>query len=228
MLKILKVAMTFIILLIVAYIVLMSPLRDFITVENIISFVDGFGMWGPLIFMLIYIIGLLVFVPATLFSIAGGFIFGLWEGVLYVVIAATIAASLGFLIARKFSSNWNFAKSNKLTTMIVSTCEGHCEERGLQTFIILRLLYLPYMALSYAAGIVKTAKLRDFILATFLTNILGSFSFAYFGSQLDAGFKALILPVVLIILTLLVPMIVKKFYKKGIANISDNEKRIKE
>ncbi len=75
------------------------------------------------------------------------------------------------------------------------------------------------MGLSYAAGLVRTAKLKDFALATFLTNIIGSFSFVYFGSQLDAGWKALILPIGLILLTLLIPKIVKKYQKKDLQKI---------
>ncbi len=228
MFKILKTVIALIVLLIVFYIAFMSPLQNLITLENITSIVNEFGIWGPLIFMLMYIVGLLVFVPASLFTIAGGFLFGLWWGVFYVVIAATISAGLGFIISRKFSSKWNFTTSNKLTTRIVSTCEEQCKKNGLQTFVILRLLYLPYMALSYACGVVKTAKLGDFLLATFLTNIVGSFSFAYFGSQLNAGWKALILPVMLIILTFFVPMIVKKFQKKKLTYMSDDKMEIKE
>ena len=199
------------------YFVSMSPIKDLFTVDNIVSSVDGFGMYGPLLFMLVYIVGLLVFVPASLFTIAGGLLFGVAWGTFYVVFAATIAAGIGFLISRKFSSKLDFLVNNQFTKKIVSKCETQCEEHGLQTFIILRLLYVPYMAFSYAAGIIKTAKFKDFVLATFLTNIVGSFSFAYFGSQLNGGWRALILPLTLIMLTLLIPKIVKKFQKdKGI------------
>lgn len=222
--KLIKSAMVVLCLGVLAYLLFLSPIREQLTIENVTQFVESFGMLGPLVFILIYIVALLIFLPATLFTIAGGFLFGLWWGVFYVVIAATIAAVLGFLIARKFSSQWNFAESNALIQKIVSKCEGQCEENGLQTFIILRLLYLPYMALSYAAGLVKTAKLRDFALATFLTNIVGSFSFAYFGSQLDSGWKGLLLPVSLIVLTLLVPKVVTYFQKKsGNALVQETE-----
>ena len=213
--KILNVFLILVILAVLGYLFFFSPIREIVTLDSITSFVESFGMLGPIVFILIYIIGLLLLIPATLFTIAGGFLFGLFFGVVYVVIAATIAAVLGFLISRKFSSKWNFVTSNVLTQRIVSKCEGHCEDNGLQTFIILRLLYIPYMPLSYAAGLVKTAKLQDFTLATFLTNIVGSFSFAYFGSQLDAGLKGMIIPIVLIILTLCVPKIVKKFDKNN-------------
>ena len=211
--KIFQGVIGIIIVTVVIYFISMSPIKDTITIDNIISFVDSFGAFGPFLFMVIYIVGLLLFVPASLFTITGGFLFGALWGTFYIVFAATIAAGLGFLISRKFSYKWTFASSNEFTKKIVSKCEGQCEENGLQTFIILRLLFVPYMAMSYAAGIVKTAKLRDFALATFLTNIAGSFSFAYFGSQLMAGWKALILPILLIVLTLLIPFIVRRLQK---------------
>lgn len=65
------------------------------------------------------------------------------------------------------------------------------------------------MPLSYAAGLVRTAKLRDFALATFLTNIIGGFVFVYFGDQLGSGLKNLLLPASLIIISLLIPRIIR-------------------
>jgi len=154
----------------------------------------------------------LCLLPAVLFTVLAGVLFGILWGTVYVVIAATIAAIIGFQIARKFKIT---SKSrNKIIRKLVDQCDNHCRNNGLQAFIILRLLYLPYMPLSYAAGLVKSARLRDFTVATFLTNIIGSFTFVYFGSNLDKGLKGLLLPGILIALTLLIPRIVKKFKKE--------------
>jgi uncharacterized membrane protein YdjX (TVP38/TMEM64 family) len=201
------------------YLLTTNSLNEVFKFENIANLVDSSGMYGPLIFVVIYIVGLLMFVPASLFTIAGGLLFGALWGTFYVVFAATIAAGIGFLIARKFSHKFDFARSNYFTKKLVLKCEGQCEEKGLQTFIILRLLFVPYMALSFAAGIVRTAKFNDFLLATFLTNIVGSFSFAYFGSQLNAGWRALIVPAILIALTLFIPKIVKRYQKEKVGDL---------
>ncbi len=212
--KAIKYIILSLLLLTLAYIYFFTSLRSYITIESIQSFVNQFGMAAPFIFMIIYIIALLLLLPASLFSIAGGVLFGVIWGTIYVVIAATVAATIAFLFARKLKGKKRKEFSNKFIKTIVEKCENHCEINGFKTFFILRLLYLPYMPLSYAAGLVHSAKLKDFVSATFLTNIVGSFTFVYFGSQIQNGLTALIIPTVLIILTLLIPKIVKKIRKE--------------
>lgn len=72
-----------------------------LTKEAIKIAVESYGALAPVAFIIFYIIAVLLLVPATLFSIAGGFIFGKVYGTIYVVIAATIAAIMGFLLARR-------------------------------------------------------------------------------------------------------------------------------
>jgi uncharacterized membrane protein YdjX (TVP38/TMEM64 family) len=212
--KYVKITLITLILTTLAYLYFFTPVKSYITQQAIANFVNGFGVLAPLAFIVIYVVALLFFLPATLFTVFGGVIFGLLWGTVYVVIAATLAACLGFMITRKFSGVSRGKHKNKLVKTLVDKCHHHCEKNGLQAFIIMRLLFLPYMPLSYAAGLVKSARLRDFALATFLTNIIGSFTFVFLGSQLQNGLKALILPVVLIVGTLLIPKVVKKFRKE--------------
>ena len=211
-----KVGLGLLVGLIVLYILMFTDLKNFVSVENVESFLAPYGMLGPLVFCLIYIALILVFFPAAALTVLAGILFGALWGTVYVVIAATIAAGLAFLISRYFSSNLDFIRKHRYVEGLVKRVEKQLGEKGLQTFIILRLLYLPYMALSYASGLVRSAKLWEFSVATFLTNIVGSFTFAYFGSSIRSGPRALILPVILIGLTLLVPKIVKKLQRKKI------------
>jgi len=188
-----------------------TPLGEFLTKDGITTFVSSFGMFAPVMFILLYVILVLFLFPATIFSVVGGVLFGTLWGVVYVVIAATIAAGIGFFLARKYHSKNTEMFRNKVVKSLVKKCEYHCENHGFKAFFILRLLYLPYMPLSYAAGFVTTAKYLEFMIATFLTNIIGSFSFVYLGGSFGSGYAALLLPVVLIGLTLLVPRVARMF-----------------
>ncbi len=190
-----------------------TPLGDVLSVDSITMFVSSFGMFAPVVFMVLYIVLLLFLFPATILSVIGGVLFGTFWGVVYVVIAATIAASVGFLLARMFRGNDESRFNNAVVQKLVGKCEEECEKHGFRAFFILRLLYLPYMPLSYAGGLVKSARFRDFLIATFLTNIVGSFSFVYLGGSLSNGFGALLIPLVLIVLTLLIPKVVKYVQK---------------
>lgn len=199
-----------------------TPVGDFLTKEGITTFVESFGAFAPAVFILLYIVFVLFLFPATIFSIAGGLLFGTFWGVVYVVVAATISAGIGFFLARKFHSKKPEMFSNKVVKLLVHKCEHHCELHGFKAFFILRLLYLPYMPLSYAAGFVRSAKFTEFLIATFVTNIIGSFSFVYLGGSLGNGYGALMLPVGLIVLTLLVPRVVKLFQTKKEVTLEEN------
>jgi uncharacterized membrane protein YdjX (TVP38/TMEM64 family) len=183
--------------------------------DTITTLVEQSGIWAPFLFALIYITALLLLLPASAFSILGGVLFGTIGGMLIVVISATIAATIGFLFSR-YSTKGVLVKTSKYKTLasLQKKIKEQAKDHGLQSIIILRLLYLPYMPLSYAAGLVKEAKLRDFILGTFLTNIVGSFTFVFLGDSLGKGWTALIIPATLVLLSLLIPKLVKKLQKK--------------
>jgi len=186
---------------------------SWLNVENVRSFIDQFGALAPLAFITLYVIAGLFFLPLTIFSIAGGVLFGALWGTIIVLTSATLVGAFAFLIARQFSHLIPQAKAG-IIFKLQDTVEKRLEKSTFQSIMILRLLYMPYIALSYAAGLVKTAQFWPFVGATFLTNIIGSFVFVYLGDQIDKGLAALAIPVVLIGLTLLIPKITKWFLKK--------------
>ena len=185
-------------------------ISEFTDVEALRNTLETFGWLAALVFSVIYIIAGILLLPLSVFSIAAGTLFGLFWGLIIVLISATISAALSFIIARQFTSFVPRFKKGFIQKL-QNTVEKYLEKNTFQAIFILRLLYLPYIGLSFAAGLVRKCKFWPFVLATFLTNIIGSFVFVYFGDQLGRGLKALIIPVILIGLSLLIPYIVKKF-----------------
>ena len=212
--KIIKIGFVLIIIALLTYLYSFTSFSALFDQEVVGNFVKQFGIFAPLTFMVIYIGTSLLFIPGTPFAILGGVLFGTFLGTVYVVLASCTAAIIAFLIAKKIAQNRTKPIKNKLISALTKRCEYHCEEHGFRTFLILRLLYLPFIPLSYAAGFVKKAKLKDFVLATFFANIITSFSLVYFGSNLGKGWQALLIPLVLIVLTLLIPRIVKRLQKR--------------
>lgn len=199
---------------IVLFVVLFPKLKAIGSIDTIRGIIEPFGVLAPLAFGVLYVLAVLLFVPATAFTIAAGVLFGTWLGLGIVLIAAIISAGLAFIIGRKFSGNIPKAEAG-LIRKLQDRIEKEMHEKTFEAILILRLLFFPYIALSYAAGLVKTAKFGPFLLATFLANIVGSFVFVYLGDSLGRGPKALILPAVLIVLTLLIPQVVKKVTGKS-------------
>lgn len=181
-----------------------NPL-EYISTDKISSFISSFGVFGPLVFGLLYIIISLFGISAAALTILAGVLFSLPVAMSVVVISATIVATLGFLISRYFSKYL----SNK-ESKLVKKVEEKCEKNGFLAIAILRLLFLPYMPLSYAAGLVKKLKLKDFVLATFLTNIFGSFFFIFLGYSLTKSLPYVIVAILLLIGFFQIPKLLKK------------------
>jgi uncharacterized membrane protein YdjX (TVP38/TMEM64 family) len=209
-----KALVLVLIIVALALVYFLTPLPSLLTEETIRGFIEPFGMFAPVVFGVIYFVAVLFFLPASVFSILAGLIFGKLWGTVIVVIAATLAAAAAFGIARYFgkATAQKLCGKGKLGKWITKI-DDYVKEHGFQSFFIIRCLFLPYMPVSYAAGVVPAAKLRDFILGTFVTNIIFSFMFVYLGDNLLKGPKALILPLVLVVLALQVPKVLKRFKK---------------
>jgi uncharacterized membrane protein YdjX (TVP38/TMEM64 family) len=82
-------------LLVLARRVPLSPLIA--TIEGVVR---GLGIWGPLVFGLVYVAAVVALVPASVLTLAAGALFGLVVGTVTVSLAATTGAALSFLIAR--------------------------------------------------------------------------------------------------------------------------------
>ena len=68
--------------------------------QNVLS-----GSWyGPLLYILVYLLRPLILFPASLLTLLGGSVFGLWPGFLYVLIAGTTSSVIPYAIGRWFSS----------------------------------------------------------------------------------------------------------------------------
>jgi len=184
-----------------------TPIASYLQPTYIQDFIGQLGYFGPLVYGLLYVVLTVVFFPASLLTVSGGIIFGTLMGMIYTIIAATIAATVAFYIARYFGKEF----AEKLIKGRMEKVDKKLEKGGFQAVAVLRLLYIPYIPLSYAAGLSKV-KTRDFVLATFLTNIPGSFAFSYLGGSLGDP-RSIILAIVLVVLVLMVPKVVKKFQK---------------
>lgn len=186
---------------------------DFLSLENLENFIDSLGSSAIFVFFILYVVVTLFGFSAAVFTILAGTLFGVKEGLIIVVLAATVAATIAFSISRYFSKYLDEGKiKNKTMKNLIEKIEVQAKKNGFVAICILRLSFLPYIPLSYASGLVKNLKARDFILATFLTNIFGSFVFIFLGASLMESIPLFLLAIVLVLLFLQVPKLVKKYF----------------
>ncbi|RJP75050.1 MAG: TVP38/TMEM64 family protein [Candidatus Abyssobacteria bacterium SURF_17] len=118
------------------------------------DWIQSLGPWGPAVFILLYAGAVVAALPGSALTVAAGALFGSVLGVVVVSIAATIGASLCFLISRYFARNavahWlstkeKFRKLDQLTG-----------EHGAIIVALTRLVPLfPFNLLNYGFGLTR-------------------------------------------------------------------------
>ena len=163
-----------------------------------------FGIYAPLILILVqFILAIISIFPSTLFSIAGGYLFGLFYGTLYSIIGALLGSLVVFLVAKKFGRN--FAEK------LVDKRELHhfdlfFKKKGKLVFIFADYMSIfPRDTISLCAGLTKINKL-DFMIISLIGFIPRMIILNYFGSQLSKNiydFKIIIILAILVISVML-------------------------
>jgi uncharacterized membrane protein YdjX (TVP38/TMEM64 family) len=169
-------AMFFIAFIIAAILLIrFTPVKNYLTADALGSFLEAAGLWAPVLYMMIYAVGVCLFLPGTLLTGLGAAIFGAYWGFLYVWIGAMMGASAAFFIGRTLGRD--FAASligNKLKKY-----DDAIERNGFATVLYLRLVYFPFTPMNFGMGLTKV-RFWDYVAGTGLGIIVGTFIFTFF------------------------------------------------
>ena len=66
----------------------------------LLTWIEGLGLYGPLLFMLVMALIVVLLLPGVMFTTGAGFAFGVIEGSIVVVLGTTLGATGAFLLAR--------------------------------------------------------------------------------------------------------------------------------
>ena len=169
-------ALVFVVLILAAvYIFRFTPAKEFFTQKALSHFLESAGMWAPILFILVYAVGICLFVPGVLLTALGAAIFGPYWGFLYVWIGAMIGASAAFLIGRTLGRE--FATS--LIGGRLKKYDDAIERNGFATVLYLRLIYFPFTVMDFGMGITKV-RFWDYFAGTGLGILVGTFIFTFF------------------------------------------------
>jgi len=152
-----------------------TGVREFLTVEKLGTLLATAGIWGPLVFILIYAVGVCLFIPGTLLTALGAAIFGPYWGFVYVWVAAMLGAAGAFLIGRYLGREFAAA----LIGDRLKKYDEAVERNGFATVLYLRLVYFPFTPMNFGMGLTK-ARFRDYFAGTALGIIVGTFIFTFF------------------------------------------------
>jgi uncharacterized membrane protein YdjX (TVP38/TMEM64 family) len=145
---------------------------------NLVANVQGVGPAAPAAFILIYAFAVVALIPASLLTIAGGAVFGLFRGVIYSLIGATLGSTGAFLIGR-YAARRLVARRLAAMPRFVAI-ERAVSARGRRIVLLLRLSpVVPFNFLNYALGL-TTISVWDFMFAS-LGTVPGAFVYTYAG-----------------------------------------------
>jgi uncharacterized membrane protein YdjX (TVP38/TMEM64 family) len=148
--------------------------------RSFLRWVGGLGPLGPLIFIGLYIVAPVLFIPGAILSIGAGTVFGLLAGCIYVSIGATLGATCAFLVGRYLARGWVAAKLEGNPKF--KAIDRAVAREGWKIVGLARLSPLfPFNLLNYAFGLTEIA-LRDYFFATWAGMIPGIVMYVYIGT----------------------------------------------
>jgi len=169
-------ALVFVVFILAAiYVIRFTPVKGLLTREALGHLVESAGIWAPLFFVLVYAVGVCLFVPGSLLTALGAAIFGAYWGFLYVWVGAMVGASASFWIGRTLGRE--FAAS--MIGDRLRKYDDAIERNGFATVLYLRLVYFPFTLMNFGVGLTKV-RFWDYFAGTGLGITVGTFIFTFF------------------------------------------------
>lgn len=199
----------------------LTPARNYLTLEKAREVIATFRSlsYGPILFVGLYALGCVFAVPASIFIIAAGIIWGALFGGLYALAGGVLGAFCSFAVG-KFIGAGLLPKLGKHGRRL----ERQLEKAGFRSMLILRLVPIfPFAVLNYAAGVAGMGA-ADYVFATALGTAPSHFIVAYSADAIANGqltsqgaFLRILVVGVLLAALVLVPLAFRKKVEEDMA-----------
>ncbi|MBI4995550.1 MAG: VTT domain-containing protein [Rhodocyclales bacterium] len=152
-------------------------LRDRFDAAALQAWVEGAGLAGPLVFMVLYALATVLFLPGSVLTLAGGALFGPVWGTLWNLTGATLGAVLAFLIARYLGADWVTRRAGPRLARLNDGVAGE----GWRFVAFVRLVpAFPFNVLNYALGLTRIP-FPAYVLATWVFMLPGALAYTWLG-----------------------------------------------
>jgi pyruvate/2-oxoglutarate dehydrogenase complex dihydrolipoamide dehydrogenase (E3) component/uncharacterized membrane protein YdjX (TVP38/TMEM64 family) len=153
--------------------------------KEALDWIGKLGPWGPVIFVCLYAVATVLFVPGSVLTLGAGAVFGVVLGSVCVSISATLGATAAFLVGRylaRAAIARKIEKNEKFTTI-----DRAVAEEGWKIVLLTRLSpVFPFTLLNYAFGLTRV-KLSHCVLASWIGMMPGTVMYVYLGSLVNVG-----------------------------------------
>ncbi len=145
-----------------------------------LAWISDLGPWGPVFFIVLYILATVLFLPGLIPTMAAGLLFGVLQGTLLVSISSISGATLAFLIGRYLARDWVAGKiqgNSKFEAIDVAVAQEGWKIVGLTRLSPV----FPFNLLNYTFGLTQVS-LKDYFLASWIGMLPGTLMYVYIGS----------------------------------------------
>ncbi len=165
----------------------------------LISDVQGLQLWisslgaiGYLVFIGLFVIACILLLPGSAFTIVAGIAFGPIKGGLLALFAATLGATVAFILARFLLRGMIVSKLGN--NPIFKKIDDGVAQNGTSFLILTRLVpVFPFNLQNYAYGLTGLS-LSSYVLVSLITMAPGAFIFAYMAGDIAVnGVSAMLL-----------------------------------
>lgn len=135
------------------------------------------GRLAPVMFVGVFALATLLFVPGAIFGLTGGVLFGPLWGTAWNLAGGTLGATAAFLFARFIAGDWVAARAQgRLKTVLAGV-----ETEGWRFVALTRLVpIVPFNVLNYALGLTRIP-LSQYVLTTLICMVPGTAAYAWLG-----------------------------------------------
>lgn len=179
--KLQRVVFTVFLVLIIISLFIYQIFSDDFSLDQIRQYLNGFGIWAPLVFLVLYTFGT-IFIPSTPFMAIAGILFGFKYGLIYTLIGGFLSSIIVFTFSRKLGKE---KVENILEHKYLKPLEKYNKRLGsggAWDLVILRIApIMPFNILNILMG-VSRIKTGDYIIGTMLGLIPSNILTVYFGN----------------------------------------------
>lgn len=132
---------------------------------------------GALFFILLYVVGPLLFFPATLLSLLGGFLLGPWA-IPFVIVGSNASALVAYSIGRYYGRG----VIREEGTGLIERYAQRLRRNSFQTVLIMHLIFLPFELVNYSCGLLGIGW-KPFLAGTALGSVVATISIVMLGAS---------------------------------------------
>lgn len=165
-----------------------SGLSQYISLENaqlLKNWVNGYGVMGPLIYIIVYILSCVLFLPGLPITIVGALAFGPVKGAILSSTGAALGASAAFLIARYAARDMveGWVQGNEQFKKI----DEGVKNQGWRMIMITRLVpVFPFNLQNFAYGITNVG-FGTYFLVSWICMIPAAIAYSFMAGSIVSG-----------------------------------------